>query len=275
MTGIRRRAAVVVGVDASQASRAAVRWAAGEAARRGSALKLLRVRGRDQENVVAQDELTAASVARDAEPGVPTEHEVTLGGIADQLIAASRTAPLIVLGTHGFGHLRGSPIGSVTADVAGHAWCPVVVVRGLRSPGSGEVIVGVDPSGDSERALVFALDAATARNTELVVVHAWHDSVLEAGADLESVEAAEERALEDRMTVWRDKYPGVVIRLEVVRDRNVARALIRVIPPAGLIVIGSSGDGLGGTAQALLSRARCPVALVRNRHEGEYARGQA
>ncbi|WP_181775421.1 universal stress protein [Amycolatopsis pittospori] len=275
MTGSRRLAAVVVGVDASQASRAAVRWAAGEAARRDSALKLLHIDGAAREPESEQDNLAAAGIAWEAEPGVPTEQEVKSGGIAEQLVEASKAAPLMVLGTHGFGALRGAPIGSVAAEVAGRAECPVVVVRGLTSSGRGEIVVGVDPSGDSERALIFALDTASARNTELVVVHAWHDSVLEAGADLASVEASEERALEDRMTIWRDKYPGVGVRLEVVRDRNVARALIRVIPNAGLIVIGSSGAGLGSTAQSLLSRARCPVALVPHRHEGEYGRGQA
>ncbi|MFK0248286.1 universal stress protein [Amycolatopsis azurea] len=268
MTGIQRRAAVVVGVDASQSSRAAVRWAAGEAARRDSTLKLLHIDGRRWEGGAAQDNLTAASVAREAEPAVPTEHEVKLGGIADELLAASRSAALLVLGTHGFGALRGAPIGAVATEVAGHARCPVVVVRGLTAPRRGEVVVGVDPSSDSERALGFALDSASARNAALVVVHAWHDSVLEAGAEPSSVEAAEERALRDRVAAWRDKYPGVVLRLVVVRDRNVARALIRVVPHPGLIVIGSSGGGLGSTAQGLLSRARCPVALI-----GAAARG--
>ncbi len=268
MTGSQRRAAVVVGVDASQSSRAAVRWAAGEAARRDSTLKLLHIDGRRRESEAAQDNLAAASVAREAEPSVATEHEVKPGGIADELVAASGAASLLVLGTHGFGALRGAPIGTVAMEVAGHARCPVVVVRGLTAPRRGEVVVGVDPSGDSERALVFALDRASARNTDLVVVHAWHDSVLEAGAELASVEESEERALEDRVAAWRDKYPGVVLRLAVVRDRNVARALIRVVPNAGLIVIGSSGGGLGSTAQGLLSRARCPVALI-----GRAARG--
>ncbi len=262
MTTIGRRPAVVAGVDASQASRAAVRWAAGEAARRDSPLKLIHIHSEQDDFAMGQDNLTAASVAWEAEPGVPTEHELRRGAIADQLVTASKTAQLLVLGTHGFGALRGTPIGSVAEDVAGRAWCPVVVVRGL-TPGRGGVVVGVDPSGNSERALVFALDTALARNTGLVVVHAWDDSVLEAGADLATVEAAEERALEDRIGAWRGKYPGVGIRLEVVRDRNVARALIRVIPDAGLIVIGSNGTGLGTTAHALLSRARCPVALVR------------
>ncbi|MBB5850376.1 universal stress protein [Amycolatopsis umgeniensis] len=262
MTGIQRRADVVVGVDSSQSSRAAVRWAAGEAARRDSTLKLLHIDGRRWESGAAQDNLTAASVAKEAEPAVPTEHEVKLGEVAGELVAASRSASLLVLGTHGFGALRGAPIGAVAAEVAGHAGCPVVVVRGLTAPRRGEVVVGVDPSGASERALAFALDGASARNTDLVVVHAWHDGVLEAGAELASVEAAEERALEDRMAAWRDKYPGVGLRLAIVRDRNVARALIRVVPHAGLIVIGSSGGGLGSTAQALLGRARCPVALV-------------
>ncbi|WP_410600907.1 universal stress protein [Amycolatopsis sp. lyj-90] len=261
MAGIQWRAAVVVGVDSSQSSRAAVRWAAGEAARRDSALKLLHIDSGRRDRGVA-DNLAAASVAKEAEPAVPTEHQVKLGEITGELVAASRSASLLVLGTHGFGALRGAPIGAVAAEVAGHAGCPVVVVRGLTAPRRGEVVVGVDPSGDSEHALAFALDSASARNTDLVVVHAWHDGVLDAGADLASVEAAEERALEDRMAAWRDKYPGVGLRLAVVRDRNVARALIRAVPHAGLIVIGSSGGGLGSTAQALLSRARCPVALI-------------
>ncbi|MFD5094181.1 universal stress protein [Amycolatopsis thailandensis] len=262
MTGIQRRTAVVVGVDASQSSRAAVRWAAGEAARRDSALKLLHIDGRRWEGGAAQDNLAAASVAREAEPAVATEHEVKPGGIIDELVAASRSASLLVLGTHGFGALRGAPIGAVATEVAGHARCPVVVVRGLTAPHRGEVVVGVDPSGDSERALGFALESASARNAALIVVHAWHDSVLDAGAELASVEAAEERALADRVAAWREKYPGVVFRLVVVRDRNVARALIRAVPHAGLIVIGSAGGGLGSTAQGLLGRARCPVALV-------------
>jgi nucleotide-binding universal stress UspA family protein len=188
------------------------------------------------------------------------------------LLAESAAARLIVVGSHGLGGLRGVLIGSVALKVAAQASCPVVVVRGSEPQLHGPVVVGVDASSESERAVGFALEAAAAREVPLVVAHAWHDEVAAAGTNPAELKAGEQRrALNDRMAGWCEKYPGVEVRLCAVRDRNAARALLRLSVDTQLIVVGSRGRGpvagglLGSTGNSLLRRATCPVVVVHER----------
>lgn len=57
------------------------------------------------------------------------ERRVAKGHAANELIAASRRADLVVVGCRGHGGVAGTLLGSVSQRVATHAECPVVVVR--------------------------------------------------------------------------------------------------------------------------------------------------
>ncbi|WP_410645083.1 universal stress protein [Amycolatopsis sp. lyj-346] len=261
---------VVAGVDASAAALAAVRWAAAEAVRRDTTLRLLhacvfedgRPRAHDDSELLLEHVYRflrrAAEIAREHAPGVRVETQVRLGLAVDLLLAESADAALVVLGSHGLGGLRGALIGSVALRVAAGASCPVVVVPEHRSTRTGPVLVGFDPSGSSEHALRFALEEAAAVRARVHVVHAWHTGD----------GRAEQRELEAHLADWARKYPALEITAQALRDRSPARALLDAAPEARLIVVGTRGRGpvaggvLGSTGNALLAHATCPVAVV-------------
>ncbi|WP_439381069.1 universal stress protein [Amycolatopsis lexingtonensis] len=259
---------VLAGVDASAPSFEAVRWAAREASRRGTTLRLLHACLFDDPAPGEHDELLlehvyrwlrrAAEVAREWAPGVQVETTVQLGLAVDVLLADAADAAMVVLGSHGLGGLRGALIGSVALRVAATAPCPVVVVPGHQPVRTGPIVAGVDRSESSEHALRFAFEAADLARAPVLVVHARH------GGD----GVAEQLELEARVASWIAKYPDIEVVTKVVADRVPARALRHAALDARLIVVGTRGRGpvaggvLGSTGNALLAHAACPVAVV-------------
>jgi nucleotide-binding universal stress UspA family protein len=137
---------IVVGVDGSENSLDALRWAAAEAKLRGSRLRVVgtfttpimstgyEVAVPDPSDMQAASStmLDAAvdSVGSDgALDGVDVEREVHEGHAGERLIALSREADLLVVGSRGHGGFMGLLLGSVTTYVVNHSLCPVVVVR--------------------------------------------------------------------------------------------------------------------------------------------------
>lgn len=279
---------VVVGVDGSEASRRAVVWAAGEAARRGASLRLVTAFGwpadhvvghpglgeqyrEEMEAVARRDLASAEDLAAVADVPVTT---VLHGGFPiGTLVEEARRAQLLVLGSRGRGGVAGLLLGSVSAAVAAHAACPVVVVR-EDAPGAvtGPVVLGVDGSPSSDAATAFACEAAAVRGVPLVAVHAWTDLVVDpemaALMDWDAVAERERTVLAERLTGWVEKFPDVVLEQVVVRDLP-AHALVERSGAAQLVVVGSRGRGgvasllLGSTSHGVLQRGRCPVAVVR------------
>jgi nucleotide-binding universal stress UspA family protein len=282
---------VVVGVDGSSSALDAVRWAAREAARRGTAVRLISafswfdsrhigdhgLGGAYRAAMVksTRDAVSAAAVtAAKAAPGVEITEHVLDGFPVPRLVEASRHAGLVVIGDRGLGGFTSLLVGSVALGLTARAECPVVVVRGGRSSDAGPVVVGIDGSRISEAALAFAFEAADAREVPLIAVHAWTDSVIEAATvplvDWDAVETEERSLLAERLAGWGEKFPDVVVRRVVVRDRP-AHALIEQAlgAAAQLVVVGSHGRGsaaglvLGSASHAVLHHSPCPVAVVR------------
>ena len=135
---------VVVGVDGSATSQAALRWAAREAAARSTELVVVHtwsrpwlaewafeehaplfaaLRGEADEVV----ERMLADAAGDL-AGVEVRAQVGEGGAARRLLEAAATAGVVVIGSRGLGSVAGAVFGSVSRQVVHHAPCPVVVV---------------------------------------------------------------------------------------------------------------------------------------------------
>jgi nucleotide-binding universal stress UspA family protein len=134
---------VVVGVDGSECSRAALEWALRQAALTGadrvSAVIAWEVPYAAHGRVVPDPDLWEAS-ARDAlartvaaaagaDPPVPVERHVMQGHPVRVLLDAAHGAELLVVGARGRGGFSGTLLGSVSQACARHAPCPVVVVR--------------------------------------------------------------------------------------------------------------------------------------------------
>jgi nucleotide-binding universal stress UspA family protein len=132
---------VVVGIDGSDESSAALRWAAEEARLRGAVLKVVSVWHLPTAGYMAvpisMEDTRAATVelidqqikeVLGATPD-PTLREVREGSPAPQLLDAAKGASQIVVGSRGRGGFSGLLLGSVSAQVAHHAPCPVTIVR--------------------------------------------------------------------------------------------------------------------------------------------------
>lgn len=136
---------IVVGVDGSEDSEEALRWAAAEARRRGATLCAVTawqvpsialigayVPGDLYENskLAAQMTLDSALEAVAGElGGVRVVREVLEGAPTSVLGAVAEGADLLVLGTRGHGTISSIILGSVSKHMSTHAPCPVVVVR--------------------------------------------------------------------------------------------------------------------------------------------------
>lgn len=132
---------VVVGVDGSAVSGAAVKVALWEAAVRGARLLAVTVtsadRGRQARKLLGQQRDTIADfgVIRDAltewrraYPDVAIEERVVAGHPAKVLIDLSHEAALLVVGSRGRGGFTGLLLGSVSQTLLYNAHCPVIVV---------------------------------------------------------------------------------------------------------------------------------------------------
>ncbi|TCN31172.1 nucleotide-binding universal stress UspA family protein [Kribbella orskensis] len=261
---------IVVGVDGSIMSEAAVRWAAAEAAVRRARLKLvhafiwpllrlppgcgelllnLKVMA---DNVVRE----SLEIAHTAAAEVPADGGKVAGYPLPVLLGESRTADLLVVGSGGPDSTLGPLIGSVSAELAAHAYCPVVVIRPQQSGQTAHrVVAGYDGSAASEAALDFALAHANRHNLSLQVI-----TVRPPHSDGHNV-------TEDLLATIKTRPAGACAQL-LYCDGHPAEQLLHHSADAELVVLGSRGRGgfnglpLGSVSQAVLQQAACPVAVI-------------
>jgi nucleotide-binding universal stress UspA family protein len=125
---------VVVGVDGSAVSRAALAFAAEEAALRHAPLiatcALADAPGHLGGARELEEEFSGLLTRWEKEhPGVTVLRRVTPGTPRAALLEASAEAQVLILGARGRGGIRGMPLGSVASVVVHHATCPVGIVR--------------------------------------------------------------------------------------------------------------------------------------------------
>jgi nucleotide-binding universal stress UspA family protein len=141
---------IIVGIDGSGHSEAALDWAIREAAIRNAPLTVLTVHEvaasgwggtviypadesiREQNRKAAQEAADrAAQKANGQQPPSITVRAVS-GTPAEVLIDASREADLLVVGSRGAGGFARLLMGSVSTEVSHHAVCPIVIVPAAR-----------------------------------------------------------------------------------------------------------------------------------------------
>jgi hypothetical protein len=81
---------------------------------------------------------------------------------------------MLVVGFRGIGAFAATVLGSVARYAAGHASCPVVVVRDQSVAARRLVGVGVGDLDDCAGTLAFAFEEAALRQASLIAIHAWH-----------------------------------------------------------------------------------------------------
>ena len=134
---------IVVGVDGSAPSLAALHWAVDEARQRHATVEVLHswmiptsdpyvpiAMSPETFRAGAQHVLNEALADLDVPLGDPViTTNVIQGSAVRALVDASEGADLLVVGSHGHSGIAGVLLGSVTQRVLHHSHCPVVVVR--------------------------------------------------------------------------------------------------------------------------------------------------
>ncbi|UZJ26433.1 universal stress protein [Rhodococcus antarcticus] len=141
---------VVVGVDGSPSSLAALRWAARVGGALGLELDAVTswefpasygmaggIGGWDPEVDAGAILASAVDTAFGGPGPAGLRTHVRRGRPAPVLIAASHHAELLVVGSRGHGGFAGLLLGSVSAQCAEHSACPVVVVHGDETDAAG------------------------------------------------------------------------------------------------------------------------------------------
>ncbi|MFD9813495.1 universal stress protein [Streptomyces sp. NPDC059080] len=286
---------VVVGVDGSGASLAAVDWAVDEAVRHGLPLRLVhaslweRYEGvepdpaadRPSEQVLAETIVAdAAGRAGLRAPGLAVTADVAATDAAGALLDAGQEARVLVVGSRGRGAVAGLLLGSVSLVTAARAHCPVVVVRGdpyALEGRHGRVLLGVGDHDVDSPAVRFAFREAAVRDAELDAVRAWRrplhepaDHPLLAGEPgaYHAQRAAE--LLDEALAAAVRDHPGVRLRKSTV-EGTARRRMTARSAAADLLVLGARRGGgvfgreFGGVVHRALHHAACPVAVVPQR----------
>ncbi|TQF06349.1 universal stress protein [Kitasatospora acidiphila] len=134
---------VVVGIDGSPSSRAALRWAVRYAERIGGTIDAVgaievpmdygwgapAVDTRMDEELARRNFDTELAETLGGQPPVPVQRLMVRGNPADALISAADGADVLVVGNRGRGAFARALLGSVSQRCAVHASCPVVIVR--------------------------------------------------------------------------------------------------------------------------------------------------
>lgn len=283
---------IIVGYDGSEGSTLALRWAAQAAQQRGRTLELVTTwsmpsadlgigaTGTLQSELIDEIRREAATANEEgleiaAQMGANAMGEVLVGRTAAALVHHSEGAEMVVVGSHGSGGLTGYLLGSVSRQVATHAQCPTVVVRPLKQDAR-DMVVGVDGSAHSLKALEWAFEQASFSGMALRVLHSWEIPPTWSMVEVPSYEPevlirdygnAELRETSEAMSGYREKYPDVKVRQEVMKGSPV-KALVKASESAALLVVGSRGLGgfrgllLGSVSHAVVHKAASPVAVV-------------
>ncbi|WP_216215407.1 universal stress protein [Amycolatopsis aidingensis] len=288
---------ILAGFDGSANAHQAVSWAAREARARGRRLVIGQAfswqppattfRWVPAEPLAEEPIRRATAEALDAMAGQTREQVPDLevdtafrdGPAAPTLaeLAGELDAEMVVLGACGLSGLPRTLLGSTAAEVTHALTRPVVVVRGEERLGDQPVVVGVDGSPTSTRAIAFAFDFAARHGCPITAVHAWSDlplAVHDTGR-VRALEPDELRSMADEyLDGWQRRYPEVKVDWELVADRP-ARTLLEHAEDARLLAVGSHGRGpvrralLGSVSHAVLHHANCPVAVLRDGEDPE------
>jgi nucleotide-binding universal stress UspA family protein len=169
---------VLVGVDGSTGSAAALDWALAHARAQHRPLAVIHAAGRvvvtdfGLDVAAGQEQLLAASHvladeavarARAVAPDVDVQAYVQLGDPREVLAGLAASASVLVLGSRGRGPVASLLLGSVGVALTATAPCPVVVARrtdDAPDDGSLPVVVGFDGTADSAGALALGLELA-------------------------------------------------------------------------------------------------------------------
>lgn len=287
---------VVVGVDGSPSSQAALQWALHVSGCYGASVAAVRAweagvvsgltrsqhAGEMPERVLHAVEVQIQqALPRQPSAAASVRAHAPQGDPADALLSAAAEGRLLVLGRQGEGSLRrrllGTHLGSVVSRCLTHATSPVAVVPAdAAAAAPARVLVGVDGSAASAGALRWGVEHARSVGAPVVAVMAWQlttvpppESTRESWVvpPLQEWEAQAAGVLDQTVdaALGEQQVPGLDRQL---LHRPAAAGLLDAAGPGDLLVLGQRGRGgfsrllLGSVSRQCAEHSRCPVAVV-------------
>ena len=221
--------------------------------------------------LAAEDQLRdRADRALQDYPEVLVTSHVRVGDPTAEIVQAASGADLLVVGAHPASAHAG--VGRRAVRIAAHAPGSVIVVPTDVVPTGTGIVVGIDGSEDSARALAFGAQYADRMHERLTVVYSW--AAPEAWGLIESTLLPVESADEDRLVLSEavaglaEQYPDLDLVTEV-SAASPLRALYGASLGARLVVVGSRGRNglekafLGSVSEDLVADLPCAVAVIR------------
>ncbi|MEV7171816.1 universal stress protein [Streptomyces sp. NPDC093224] len=288
---------VTVGVDGSDAARAAALWAAGEAVRRDRSLHVVHGGDTDGRNLyltaatldgirgAGRELLAATARAVTAEhPGLDVTTEYSSADPVTSLYRAGGLYGTVVVGHRGLGGFHSLLLGSVGLGIAAIARTPVVVVRGVGEGEERGAVVAAVRDGNDLVCARHAARGAELRKATLSLRHVWN--VLESVGNvipmldaMAGLAGEHERVLTSLTDTVHEEFPGLTVEGEADKSVSVAGVLVEASRGADLLVMGGRrapgrlglGRNLGRVTHTLLHHAHCPVLLVPRTTAGDAA----
>ena len=288
---------IIVGVDGSVPSRAAIRWSVERARKHTTGVTLVHVMddewGAIGSQLIAEakqgsvDRLeSAVRFARDLDPDIEITAELLYGSPMWLLAQLSDETSLVVVGTHKTGFHYGRAFGSRSLQLASMAKGSVAVIPESAVRLRRGVVVGVDETTAGRHALLVAAQEAERNGSELTLVRALDISAPDYLDDehrrdwQERHDAVAHRAVADALSRVQDLHPRLSTRSRIVR-RPAGIALNEISRAAELLVVGSSRrsgfdetNGLGSVAYDVLLNLAAPTMIVHT-YVGESTRSES
>ena len=275
---------IAVGPTDTPVAERVLAWATQRALDRGHSLRLVAVLDGDadaastaalvDEYLHAMRERIEQEAERLRASGIEVDTDIRRGNPTEELIGAAADAALLVIGSDSRGPGSSEARGVHGVRITAAAPCPVVVVPDVDVGARSGVVVGVDGSATSEKALAWAAAEADRLSEPLIAVSAWvsvppprHMRTLPKEY-LTNMQSSTEESLDHALRGVRDKYPDLDIVTRVERGHPAAVVNVAAAE-AKLVVVGTHGRGafrrllLGSVSHEVLSRLATVTAVVR------------
>lgn len=275
-------ARIVIGLSGSEHSHPALAWGVSYAVDHHLSVDLVHVVddtwgaraadfSADAIMLAERQMIKEAERVRSNHPTIAVHGVVLVGSPDRELVAHAEHADLLVVGSHPIERFGDAVFSRRASHIAERAACSVAVVpTTTKAPGVG-VVVGVDGSEVSERAIRFAAANAALKGDTLTAVYAWTPPWpwdADPGAWPSGPAAEDELVLAESVAGLAEDYP----ELEIVRTLPSARpadALYGASIGARMLVVGSHGrQGVqrawfGSVSAELVLSMPCPVCVIR------------
>lgn len=265
MNSTKQPSPVVAGIDGSETAVRAAHWAIAEANSRDVPLRLVYVTKathsstEDYERDVQHGKASLRGIRAAIESSGPVKVETAIisGPPGVALIAESRDAALVCVGTVGIDRYARSILGSTATELAEKAHCPVAIIRPQPEDDPHRdlnwIVVAVNDQPGSKAVIEQALEVAKLRNAPVLAI---------------GERRVTPEALDREVDQWRQRYPDVHI-YPVADQTDVAHFLKHHDEPVQLAVIGASEADqlahiLGPSGHSLLHHAKVSVLVVRH-----------